>query len=105
MLPLLPGVEERLTEAKAAGLKAAVASSSTIEWVGAFLDQHGWRARLDAICTRDDVKQVKPAPDLFLLAAERMGVTPAHCIVFEDSPNGSGAALPRACGPSPCRMR
>jgi HAD superfamily hydrolase (TIGR01509 family) len=96
VLPLLPGVEELLTEAKAAGLKAAVASSSTIEWVGAFLDRHGWRARLDAICTRDDVAQVKPAPDPFLLAAERMGVTPAHCIVFEDSPNGLRAA--RAAG-------
>ena len=95
-LPLLPGVDDLVREARAAGLKTAVASSSTIEWVGPFLDQHGWRTELDAICTRDDVTRVKPAPDLFLLAAERMAVAPARCIVFEDSPNGLRAA--RAAG-------
>jgi HAD superfamily hydrolase (TIGR01509 family) len=95
-LPLLPGVAEVIDEAHAAGLKTAVASSSAIDWVGPFLDQHGLTARLDAICTRDDVTRVKPAPDLFLLAAERMGVAPARCVVFEDSPNGVRAA--RAAG-------
>ena len=95
-LPLLPGVAELLDDAHAAGLKTAVASSSAIDWVGPFLDQHGLASRLDAICTRDDVTRVKPAPDLFLLAAERMRVTPAHCVVFEDSPNGLRAA--RAAG-------
>jgi HAD superfamily hydrolase (TIGR01509 family) len=91
-LPLLPGIASLLDAAHAAGLKTAVASSSAIDWVGPFLDQHGLRVRLDAVCTRDDVKQVKPAPDLFLLAAERMRVEPARCIVFEDSPNGVRAA-------------
>jgi HAD superfamily hydrolase (TIGR01509 family) len=92
-LPLLPGVADLIDDAHAAGLKTAVASSSAIDWVGPFLDQHGLRARLDAICTRDDVTRVKPAPDLFLLAAERMGVAPSRCVVFEDSPNGLRAAL------------
>ena len=46
----------------------------------------------DAVCTRDDVRRVKPAPDLFLLAADRLGVDPAACVVFEDSPNGLRAA-------------
>lgn len=95
-MPLLPGVASLLDEAKAAGMKVAVASSSAIDWVGPFLDQHGLTARLDAICTRDDVAQVKPAPDLFLLAASRVGAEPARCIVFEDSPNGLRAA--RAAG-------
>jgi HAD superfamily hydrolase (TIGR01509 family) len=95
-LPLLPGVGNLLAEAHAAGLKTAVASSSSDEWVGPFLEQHGLRDRLDAVCTRDDVKEVKPAPDLFLLAAERLRVAPAACIVFEDSPNGLRAA--RAAG-------
>lgn len=95
-LPLLPGVAELLADAHAAGLKTAVASSSAIDWVGPFLDQHGLTARLHAICTRDDVTRVKPAPDLFLLAAERMHVAPARCVVFEDSPNGLRAA--RAAG-------
>jgi HAD superfamily hydrolase (TIGR01509 family) len=95
-LPLLPGVADVFADARVAGLKTAVASSSAEDWVGPFLDQHGLRVRLDALCTRDDVKQVKPAPDLFLLAAERMGVSPARCVVFEDSPNGLRAA--RAAG-------
>lgn len=95
-LPLLPGVGSLIAEARAAGLKTAVASSSSHDWVGPFLDQHELRARLDAVCTREDVAQVKPAPDLFLLAAERMGVAPEKCAVFEDSPNGLRAA--RAAG-------
>ena len=44
------------------------------------------------MCTRNDVARVKPAPDLFLLAAERLGVAPADCVVFEDTPNGLAAA-------------
>lgn len=92
VLPLLPGVAQLVADAKAAGLKLAVASSSAEEWVGPFLDQHGLRSQLDALCTRDDVAHVKPAPDLFLLAAERMGVDPRRTVVFEDSPNGLRAA-------------
>jgi HAD superfamily hydrolase (TIGR01509 family) len=95
-LPLLPGVVKLLADAEAARLKTAVASSSGRDWVEPFLDRHGLRARLDAVCTRDDVERVKPAPDLFLLAAARMGVEPPACVVFEDSPNGLRAA--RAAG-------
>jgi HAD superfamily hydrolase (TIGR01509 family) len=90
--PLLPGVRERLVEARALGLGAAVASSSPSAWVQPWLDTHELMPLLQAVCTRDDVTQVKPAPDLFLLAAERLGVAPADCIVFEDSPNGIRAA-------------
>lgn len=96
VMPLLPGVADLIDAARAAGLRTAVASSSAIDWVGPFLDQHGLTARLDAICTRDDVTRVKPAPDLFLLAAERVGASPSRCVVFEDSPNGLRAA--RAAG-------
>jgi beta-phosphoglucomutase-like phosphatase (HAD superfamily) len=50
--------------------------------------------------TRDDLggpgARTKPAPDLFLLAAERLGVEQTHCVAFEDSPNGVAAA--RAAG-------
>jgi beta-phosphoglucomutase-like phosphatase (HAD superfamily) len=96
VMPLLPGVGELIDAARAAGLRTAVASSSAIDWVGPFLEQHGLFARLDAVCTRDDVTRVKPAPDLFLLAAERLGVEASRCVVFEDSPNGLRAA--RAAG-------
>jgi HAD superfamily hydrolase (TIGR01509 family) len=93
---VLPGVRERIDEARALSLRLAVASSSPSAWVHPWLERHHLVGLLDAICTRDDVQEVKPAPDLFLLAAERMCVDPSSCIVFEDSPNGLRAA--RAAG-------
>ena len=94
--PLLPGVADRLAEATALQIPAAVASSSSSAWVKLWLQRHGLGSRFAAVCTRDDVKAVKPAPDLFLLAASRLGVAARDCLVFEDSPNGLRAA--RAAG-------
>ena len=94
--PLLPGVADRLAEARTIGLKTAVASSSEAAWVRPWLERHDLLDAFDAVCTRDDVTAVKPAPDLFLLAARRLGVPPEACLVFEDSPNGLRAA--RAAG-------
>ena len=95
-LLLLPGVAERVQEARASGLKTAVASSSTSAWVEGWLERHGIRPLFDTVCSRDHVARVKPAPDLFLLAATRLGIAPERCVVFEDSPNGIRAA--RAAG-------
>ena len=91
--PLLPGVEALLRDAKALGLGRAVASSSSCGWVEGWLRRHGIRDLLDVVVARDDVRKVKPDPELFLLAASRLGVSPAACVVFEDSPNGMRAAL------------
>jgi beta-phosphoglucomutase-like phosphatase (HAD superfamily) len=74
--PLLPGVADRVREARTSGLKTAVASSSTSAWVEGWLERHGIRALFDTVCSRDHVERVKPAPDLFLLAATRLGVAP-----------------------------
>jgi HAD superfamily hydrolase (TIGR01509 family) len=99
---LLPraGVVELLEAALADGIPVAVASSSALDWVGGHLERLGLRASFAAVVTRDDVSddgaRTKPAPDLFLLAAERLGVEPARCVAFEDSPNGVVAA--RAAG-------
>jgi HAD superfamily hydrolase (TIGR01509 family) len=90
--PLLPGVRERIDEARELSFGLAVASSSPSAWVHPWLERHGLMPLFDVVCTRDDVQRVKPAPDLFLVAAERMGVAPASCLVFEDSPNGLQAA-------------
>lgn len=90
--PLLPGVRDRLEEASRLGYPVAVASSSPSEWVSPWLERHGLGQLIGAVCTRNDVTRVKPAPDLFLLAASRLGAVPAACVVFEDSPNGLRAA-------------
>ena len=91
--PLLPGVEALLRDAAALGLGRAVASSSSCGWVNGWLERHGIRELLDVVVARDDVRKVKPDPELFLLAASRLGVDPGACVVFEDSPNGMRAAL------------
>jgi beta-phosphoglucomutase-like phosphatase (HAD superfamily) len=91
--PLLPGVETLLRDARDLGLARAVASSSSCGWVDGWLRRHRIRDLLDVVVARDDVSRVKPDPELFLLAAERLGVPPAACVVFEDSPNGMRAAL------------
>jgi HAD superfamily hydrolase (TIGR01509 family) len=91
--PLLPGVEALLHEAGSLGLSRAVASSSSCAWVEGWLRRHGIRELLDVVVARDDVRKVKPDPELFLLAAARLGCEPRACLVFEDSPNGMRAAL------------
>jgi beta-phosphoglucomutase-like phosphatase (HAD superfamily) len=86
-------VEALLGDARDLGLGRAVASSSSCGWVEGWLVRHGIRELLDVVVARDDVTNVKPDPELFLLAARRLGVAPESCVVFEDSPNGMRAAL------------
>lgn len=92
-----PGVVELLDAVAADGVPAAVVSSSSRAWVVGHLDRLGLRGRFAEVVTRDDVgddrARTKPAPDLFLLAAERLGVIPTGCVVLEDSPPGVAAAL------------
>ncbi len=90
---LMPGVERLLQDARSLGLSRAVASSSSAGWVEGWLERHGIRGLFDALATRDDVARVKPDPELFLLAASRLGLPPGCCVVFEDSANGMRAAL------------
>jgi HAD superfamily hydrolase (TIGR01509 family) len=90
--PVLPGVVPCLAAAKRLGLKLAVASSSTSEWVTGNLRRFGLLDQFDAICCRDDVAAVKPDPAVYLLALRRLGVNANEAIAFEDSPNGILAA-------------
>ncbi len=86
--PVLPGVEAILQAARDAGLKLGIASSSPCNWVSGHLIHLGLESWFDVIVTADDVEKTKPAPALFLLAAEKLGVDPASTVVFEDSHNG-----------------
>jgi HAD superfamily hydrolase (TIGR01509 family) len=90
---LLAGVKDLLLEAKAAGLKLAIASSSDHDWVSGWTQKHGILEFFDALATRYEVEHVKPDPALFLLALHKLGVAPHEAVVLEDSPNGAKAAL------------
>lgn len=94
---LLPGVTELLDQADALGMPCAVASSSSLRWVGGWLERLGIRARFRCLRTADDVERTKPDPALFLSAAACLGYPPASCLVLEDSPNGIRAARAAGC--------
>jgi len=83
---LLPGAEALLDELRAAGLKVAVASSSKNAPLVISRLQIG--SKLDAVVDGSMVSRSKPAPDLFLKAAELVRVPPAQCVVVEDAAAG-----------------
>jgi HAD superfamily hydrolase (TIGR01509 family) len=75
---------------KAAGAPVAIASGSSRPSIIPIMKKFG--IEVDAIATSEDVKRGKPSPDLFLFAAERLGVDPGNCVVVEDSEVGIEAA-------------
>ncbi|SCB70145.1 HAD family hydrolase [Bacillus mycoides] len=87
------GVKEYLEEAKELGLKIALASSSSREWVVRFLEELQIRDYFEAIKTREDVEKVKPDPALYKVTIEELGIEPSEAVVFEDSLNGLKAAV------------
>ncbi len=95
-LPLRPGVKRLLHEARDAGLILAIATTTTPENVTALLrhslaaDAPDWFA---LIAAGDIVPAKKPAPDIYLWALDRLGLSAAECLAFEDSRNGLRAAL------------
>jgi putative hydrolase of the HAD superfamily len=86
------GIRELLEEASQQGIPCAIASSSNAAWVHGWVDKLALRSFFAHIITRDDVARPKPAPDLFLLALEKLGVSGAQALVLEDSANGLIAA-------------
>jgi beta-phosphoglucomutase len=87
----LPGAVELVEEARDRGLAVAIGSSS--KNAALVLDKLGLTDRFDALADGHSVEDAKPAPDLFLAAAELLGVEPAACIVIEDAASGVDAAL------------
>lgn len=92
-LCLKAGVVELIDALDAAGLPCAIATSSGRPYVEQQLVAHGLLERFHAIVAFGDYARGKPHPDPFLLAAERLGVAPADCLVLEDSHNGIRAAV------------
>lgn len=92
----MPGVVACLENLTAAGVPLAVVSSSSHHWVDGWLAKLGLAGYFHTTVCRGDAPRIKPAPDLFVEAARRLGVVPAACLVIEDSHNGLTAA--RAAG-------
>ncbi|WP_331772864.1 HAD-IA family hydrolase (plasmid) [Embleya sp. NBC_00888] len=88
----LPGVRRLIAEARLRAVPLAIASSSREASVVPYLDRFGLRDAFSVVVTADDVVRVKPAPDLYLLAARRLGTEPEHIVAFEDSGRGVRAA-------------
>jgi HAD superfamily hydrolase (TIGR01509 family) len=88
----LPGVEGYIADAGRLGLKLGVASSSDCPWVYRHLERLGLRDQFDSIKCAEDVKDVKPSPDLYLAVLHELGVGPEVAIALEDSPHGITAA-------------
>jgi HAD superfamily hydrolase (TIGR01509 family) len=91
-VPIKAGVIELLDFLAAEGLPLAIATSAGRATAERNLGRAGLLDRFAALATRDDVEHPKPAPDLYLEAARRLGVAPAHCVAFEDSSIGVIAA-------------
>lgn len=91
----MAGAQRLVRHLSAKGVPIAVGTSSSRHYFDLKISRHReWFALFDAIVTADDpqVGAAKPAPDIFLVAAERLGINPADCLVFEDSPFGITAA-------------
>ncbi|OON63211.1 beta-phosphoglucomutase [Massilia sp. KIM] len=91
-LEAVAGFEDVIATARANGAKLAVATAAPPANIAFTLDGLDLRRHFDAIVGAADVARGKPHPDVFLKAAERCGVAPEHCIVFEDAPLGVEAA-------------
>jgi HAD superfamily hydrolase (TIGR01509 family) len=89
-----PGVDRLISEARAAGVRLAIATTTSPENVDVLLDALGWKsaAAFEVIACGDEVAKKKPAPDVYELALRRLEVAPEHAVAFEDSAPGLRAA-------------
>ncbi|MFJ9950329.1 HAD family hydrolase [Kitasatospora sp. NPDC091207] len=105
-LTAVPGIVAHIEDARERRIPSAVVSGSTRESVTASLTVLGLLDRFDTLVCAGDYPRAKPAPDAFLLAADRLGVPPGECLVFEDSALGieaataAGMACVRVPGPA-----
>jgi beta-phosphoglucomutase-like phosphatase (HAD superfamily) len=91
-IPIKTGVVELLDFLDRRRLPRAIATSANRPTVENRLGRAGLLQRFDAVATRDDVLHAKPAPDIYLEAARRLGIAPQHCVALEDSTVGVIAA-------------
>lgn len=90
--PIVPGVMALMERLRTLDVPMAIATSSTSKWIMPGIKRRGIGAYMSAIATADQVPFAKPHPDVYLLAADRMGIDPKECVALEDSENGMSAA-------------
>jgi len=88
-----PGASEIIDYVIRNDIPRAIASSSPQVIIDAIVETMGWMDTFDVRCSADNEARGKPAPDVYLRAAEKLGVDPTKCLALEDSPNGSRAAV------------
>lgn len=88
----LPGAHELVHALRKAAVPLGLCSSSVREWVDACLKAIGLAGQFDAMTTGDEIEHGKPAPDIYLETARRLGVPPRECLAIEDAPAGIRAA-------------
>ena len=98
-VPVKPGVQRLLQALRGQGIRTAVASSNDRVHVTDYLQRTGLLLQMDAFVCADMVRQAKPAPDVYLRAAEALGLPPESCIAIEDAPPGLVAARCAGCIP------
>jgi len=96
---LKPGIHELLAFLKEQGIKTAIATSSPMERTVLYLTSVGLQNSFDELVSGYMVEKGKPEPDIYLYAAEKLGVQPSECMVLEDSPAGILAAHSAGCLP------
>lgn len=87
-----PGVEELISYLKENGYKIAVATATDYDRAVPYLQKAGVYDSIDALCCGPSVEHGKPEPDIYLYAAQKLGVEPKECLAIEDSPNGIKSA-------------
>ena len=92
----IPGVTEFLEKLRTASVPCAIGSSTPRENISCVMNMIGLRERFNVIVAGEDVTRGKPDPEVFLLAADKLGVPAERCVVFEDAHVGIEAA--RAAG-------
>ena len=101
-IPLMKGVNELLDALDEKKIPRAIASSTCVRGIRLYLEGNGVYDRFTKVVSGDMCAHSKPAPDIFLKAAEELGVDPKDCLVLEDSPNGVKAG--RAAGMQVCMI-
>lgn len=99
----LPGARWLLQELRSRKVPYALASSAWPNWIASLLEATGLDGSFDVVVSRTMVENGKPAPDIYLYAAEKLGVEPERCLALEDTPTGIAAA--KAAGMFAVQMR